>query len=477
MKLRFLAMLGLIVILAGCNSSHYTDTTNIIEEYPESTLVDPKTETDLSVLDVMEQITSTYSDYNTFVFINDTVHIMNCIDSVNRTTAELAREISSITNSSYEVVSVRQVEDTTKLLSQKIRIDYISIEDSNGNWNQSTNDIVAFYQQDDEHMQRLYDRYEIVIRQSVPGITDYIGKEDATITELMEKIEPNAFAGFVVLSTDDNKQMFIFPHSSFDYTFSKDTLTIQIWETANPAEVSSYQRDIVDTAVDFFMGSMFWMPGYKELFLDVLPAEILDKYNDNKINVSDFKKLVNWKATAYIADGITDDDYETRLNFVESSFDYAINKICSSTDSYQCEITYDYTQCPAVIALSDEPYYSLFIREVEHFFETSKQQIEASLSASINSENVPILDAFIQEMLYGEGESRYNVFMDYELFYGPQTEEQMRQVLEDYKNLVRETVYEVFAKSYDHLILETAIQNAHTEMDSWWDTYLRQNNE
>lgn len=487
MKWKLLAVLGLILILSGCNYSPPVDTKDSIEESTESVVVSLKSATDLSVIDVMDYMTSAYSDYNTFVFVDDTIHIMNCIDSVNCTTADLVREISSITNSSYELVSVSKFEESTKLLSR--RIDYISIEDSNDSlhWNQNTNDIIAIFQQGCDDLKRIYDQYEIVIRESVPGVTDYIGKKEAIITELMGKVEPKASAGFATLCTNDKKQIFIFPDSFFDCKFSKDNLTVQIWETTNPAEVSPYQRDIVDGAVDSFIDSTFLMPGYKELFSDVLPEEILNKYDDKQINVRDFKTLVNWKATYDIADGITADDYETRTKFVESAFDYAIDNIHSSAYDYRSEITYDYGQPPAVIILSQEPYYSLFMREVRQIFEDIKQQIENTLSESIvgtlpDIEVSSTIENYIQDVLYGDPNSdgeeyMYNVFVYYEEFYGPQTEEQMRNVLEDFKNRLGEYVYDEFAESYDNLILEVAIQKAHTEMESWWDIYLNKNKE
>ena len=507
MKTRLFVILVLFAILTGCSTSptinqdnhveadvnssavdskpEYSD--NLVEEDTNSPVVDAKAEPDRTVLDVMEYVTATYPEYNTFVFIDGTVHIMNCLDSVNRTSAELAREISSITNSSYELVSVQQVENTSTLFPRGRRTDYISIEDSDNISNQSTNAIVALYHQDDTNLKSLYDQYQVIIRQSVPGVNDYIGKREATITELMGKVEPNAFAGFANLCTNDKKQVFIFPDSSFDFMYSEDALVAQIWETSTPSEVSPYQRGIVDSAVNYFVDAKFWMPGYKELFADVLPEKTLNGFNDNQISISDFKRLVNWKATAYISDGITEDEYEARMDFVVSAFDYALNVLHQNADTLQCQITYDYAQPPAVIALSTEPYLSLFNREVTHIFEEAKYQIECLLFSTISvtlpdTETTSILETFVHEMLYGNSNSEgeeclYNKFMHYELFYGPQTAEQMRCVLEDYKNLVRETVYVDFAKSYDHPELETAIQIAHAEMDSWWDEYLSRTNE
>ncbi len=88
-------------------------------------------------------------------------------------------------------------------------------------------------------------------------------------------------------------------------------------------------------------------------------------------------------------------------------------------------------------------------------------------------------EEFVQNILYGSEDSMgeetlYNVFKNYELFYGPQTQEQMRNALEKYKDLVSETVYDEYAKFYDYSVLESVIQTAHSEMEAWWDEYINE---
>lgn len=99
---------------------------------------------------------------------------------------------------------------------------------------------------------------------------------------------------------------------------------------------------------------------------------------ETSITAPEFKRLVSWKATAYISDGITAEEYEARMAFVRSTFDLAVNELFVNTDGITCEVTYDYAQPPAVFVLSEEPYFSLFIRKIERMFAEAEKVVQAA---------------------------------------------------------------------------------------------------
>lgn len=475
---RILKILGaglLLAALAGCAQRSAPAEEPVMESKPASTLASrpeaktqsepesaTESETLLDLVRVMDYVLEACPEYNTFVWLDDAVHAMNCLDAPNRTTLELAREIGSLTGKSYEAVLIEQVENTRYF---RQRMDYVSIEDADSVHNRNTQEICERMQGAKAQLAQIYDSYDVVVREM-----ESLGTQDAMVTELMGYVNETVLVGFERLVSSDGKQVFLFPGDFFVRKCRKEDLTIRRWESQTTAEVSAFERDIVDTAISRFLEASFYLPGYQTLFADTLTRE-LDSFSDSAISVQDFKTLVNWEATTYISDGITQESFEQRMQDARNTFDYAQKSLFVNGEGIACEVTYDYAEPPAVIELSKEPYWSLFTRQMQAVFESAAQGIEQTLSLYVTQSPAITPEAFVQSMLYGgdDGgeETRYRVFMDYELFYGPQTTEQLQAVLDGYRQELRQRVYETFGGEYDEAYLEAVLAEAGAELDTW----------
>ena len=338
-----LVWLLIIAMFTGCGVQETPAVDASKEGIETSDVVTIKPEPKVSVFDIMDYIFTEYPEYNTFVFVDNTVHVMNCIDAPNRTMLDLAREISYITDSSYEARSIRKTEGENRYVHW--RTDLIAVEDSDGIWNDSTNGLMSEYQEAYEQLSKIYDLYQVLVKESIPGVEEYIDESSATVTELMGYVNSDIYAGFMKWTAENNKQVFIFPYDGFESKYSKNAVEIQFWETFNPSETSSPEQEFEST----------------ESVVDYSPVH-----------------------------GVQD------------------------------------------------------------------------------------IEGFIRGMLYGEPDSEaeeyiYRLFVNYEDFYGPQTSEQMKSVLEYFKGRLRETVYDVFGKSCEHELIESALQTAYSDMETWWD--------
>lgn len=471
---RILSILGtalLLTVLVGCAQKSApteepvmeSETAPTVKSEPEAkTQSATENEALLDLVRVMDDTLEACPEYNTFVWLDDAVHAMNCLDAPNRTTLELAREIGSLTGKSYEAVLIEKNEDTRYF---RQRMDYVSIEDADGVHNRNTQEICERMQGARTQLAQIYDSYDVVVQEVAS-----LGTQDAMVTELMGYVNETVLVGFEKLVSGDGKQVFLFPGDFDVRKCRKEDLTIQRWESQTTAEVSAYERDIVDTAISRFLEASFYLPGYQALFADTLTRE-LDSFSDSAISVQDFKTLVSWKTTTYISDGITQESFEQRMQDVRNTFDYAQKSLFVNGEGIACEVTYDYAEPPAVIELSKEPYWSLFTRQMQAVFESAAQGIEQTLSLYVTQSPAITPEAFVQSMLYGEDdggeETRYRVFMDYELFYGPQTTEQLQAVLDGYRQELRQRVYETFGGEYDQAYLETVLAEAGAELDTW----------
>ena len=83
--------------------------------------------------------------------------------------------------------------------------------------------------------------------------------------------------------------------------------------------------------------------------------------------------MVSWKAKANTSNGITAEEYEKRMDWVESIFNFAKEHVFINTTGIQCKINHSSESGPVVISLSEEPYFSLFFREMRTKFEQTKE--------------------------------------------------------------------------------------------------------